>query len=44
MLGEEEEEEDMVPDPRKVVDYEEKVEWRQKVELEVRSPGGKIPN
>ena len=43
-LEEEEEEEDMVPDPRKVVDYEEKVEWRQKVELEVRSPGGKIPN
>ena len=41
---EEEEEEDMVPDPRKVVDYEEKVEWRQKLELEVRSPGGKIPN
>ena len=40
----EEDEEDMVPDPRKVVDYEEKVEWRQKVELEVRSPGGKIPN
>ena len=39
-----EEEEDMVPDPRKVVDYEEKVEWRQKLELEVRSPGGKIPN
>ena len=38
------EEEDMVPDPRKVVDYEEKVEWRQKLELEVRSPGGKIPN
>ena len=36
---EEEEEEDMVPDPRKVVDYEEKVEWRQKLELEVRSPG-----
>ena len=36
----EEEEEDMVPDPRKVVDYEEKVEWRQKLELEVRSPGG----
>ena len=35
---------DMVPDPRKVVDYEEKVEWRQKLELEVRSPGGKIPN
>ena len=43
-LEEEEEEEDMVPDPRKVVDYEEKVEWRQKLELEVRSPGGKIPN
>ena len=41
---EEEEEGDMVPDPRKVVDYEEKVEWRQKLELEVRSPGGKIPN
>ena len=41
---EKEEEEDMVPDPRKVVDYEEKVEWRQKLELEVRSPGGKIPN
>ena len=41
---EEEEEEDMVPDPRKVVDYEEKVEWRQKLELEVRSPGVKIPN
>ena len=40
---EEEEEEDMVPDPRKVVDYEEKVEWRQKLELEVRSPGSKIP-
>ena len=38
------EEEDMVPDPRKVVDYEEKVEWRQKLELEVRSPGGKIPD
>ena len=38
-----EEEEDMVPDPRKVVDYEEKVEWRQKLELEVRSPGSKIP-
>ena len=43
-LEEEEEEEDLVPDPRKVVDYEEKVEWRQKLELEVRSPGGKIPN
>ena len=41
---EEEEEGDMVPDPRKVVDYEEKVEWRQKLELEVRSPGVKIPN
>ena len=41
---EEEEEEDMVPDPRKVVDYEENVEWREKLELEVRSPGGKIPN
>ena len=41
---EEDEEEDMVPDPRKVVDYEEKVEWRQKLELEVRSPGGKIPD
>ena len=39
----EEEEGDMVPDPRKVVDYEEKVEWRQKLELEVRSPGSKIP-
>ena len=38
------EEEDMVPDPRKVVDYEEKVEWRQKLELEVRSTGGKIPD
>ena len=43
-LEEEEDEEDMVPDPRKVVDYEEKVEWRQKLELEVRSTGGKIPD